>query len=84
MFFLVTIEENVVFWFFDFRPLRVPNGATKFWEIMKLRNQNALGQGSSDTYNFFVFKDNWKNSTVAESIYVISEYIKFLKLKVWI
>ena len=44
MFLMVSIKENVVFWFFDFRPLRVPNGATKFWEIRK----NALGQGSSD------------------------------------
>ena len=45
---MVSIKENVVFWFFDFRPLRVPNGATKFWEIRK----NALSQGSSDSYNF--------------------------------
>ena len=62
MFLMVSIKENVVFWFFDFRPLRVPNGATKFWEIRK----NALGQGSSDAYNFFVYKDNSKYSTVCE------------------
>ena len=82
MFLLVTIKENVVFWFFDFRPLRVPNGATKFWEIRK----NVLGQGSSDAYNFFVLNIIQKTQLLMKggNRGYQKVFMSFLKMKILI
>ena len=53
----MVVEENVFFYFFDFRPLSAPKGVPKFWELVK----NALGPVPIDGYNFFVYKDNGIN-----------------------